>query len=174
MIMAARYCREKKKPYLGLCLGMQILTIEFARNAFKSKKYTSQEFDEDEKLEDKNYLIHFLPGQYKDKDKGGTLRLGAYPCKLTKGTKVHKIYGTDSISERHRHRYEYNNKLRKKLENAGLITAGIFPKGNLVEIVEVKDHPYMIGCQFHPEFLSRPNRPHPLFFSFVQESNKAK
>ncbi|MBD3328299.1 CTP synthase, partial [Candidatus Peregrinibacteria bacterium] len=121
MIMAAQYCREKKKPYLGLCLGMQILTIEFARHAFKSKKYTSQEFDEDEKLEDKNYVIHFLPGQYKDKDKGGTLRLGAYPCKLTKGTKVHKIYGTDSISERHRHRYEYNNKLRKKLENAGLI-----------------------------------------------------
>ena len=171
-ILAAKYCRVNKKPYLGLCLGMQIMTIEFARHIFKDKKYTSEEFDEDGKVPSKYYVIHFLPGQYKDKDKGGTLRLGEYPCKLIKGTKTHEIYGKDLINERHRHRYEYNNKLRKKLEEAGLTTGGIFQKGNLVEIVELKDHPYMIGCQFHPEFLSRPHKPHPLFSSFIEASRK--
>lgn len=171
MIMAAKYCRENKKPYLGLCLGMQILTIEFARHTFKSKKYTSQEFDENEKIDDKFYAIHFMPGQYKERDKGGTLRLGTYPCKLTKNTKTRKLYGSETIEERHRHRYEYNNKIRKKLEAAGLATAGIFPKGNLVEIVELKDHPFMIGSQFHPEFLSRPHKPHPLFTGFIRASH---
>lgn len=168
MIMAAKYCRENNVPYLGLCLGMQIMTIEFARYAFRSKKYTSQEFEDDKSPVEKKYqVIHFLPGQYKDKDKGGTLRLGQYPCKLTSGTKTHALYKQDMIHERHRHRYEYNNALRKRLETAGLITAGVFPKGNLVEIVEIKDHPFMIGSQFHPEFLSRPSKPHPLFFGFI-------
>lgn len=174
MILAAKYCRENSMPYLGLCLGMQIMTIEFARNLFKDNKYTSQEFDENAELTDKYYVIHFLPGQYKDRDKGGTLRLGAYPCKIVKGTKIYKIYQKDSIEERHRHRYEYNNKFRQKFEDAGLVTAGIFPKGNLVEIVELKDHPYMVGCQFHPEFLSRPNKPHPLFSSFIEACKKQK
>ncbi|MCA9374180.1 CTP synthase [Candidatus Peregrinibacteria bacterium] len=175
MIMAATYCRENKKPYLGLCLGMQILTIEFARHALCDKRYTSEEFDEEGKIPKKFYAIHFLPDQYKERDKGGTLRLGSYPCKVTKGTKIYDIYGKQSIiHERHRHRYEYNNALRKDLEKAGLVTAGIFQKGNLVEMVELKDHPYMLGCQFHPEFLSRPHNPHPLFFSFIQASAKHK
>lgn len=172
MVMTATYCRENNVPYLGLCLGMQIQTIEFARHIFKDKKYTSQEFDEDEKIGPKHYMIHFLPGQYKERDKGGTLRLGIYPCKLTKGTKTAKLYGQETIEERHRHRYEYNNEFRKQLEEAGLITAGIFPKGNLVEIVELKNHPFMVGCQFHPEFLSRPNKPHPLFQGFIEASIK--
>lgn len=172
MIMTAQYCRENKIPYLGLCLGMQIETIEFARNVLKDKKYTSEEFDEENKLNDDFYVIHFLPDQYKERDKGGTLRLGTYPCKLTKGTKTYKLYGQEMIEERHRHRYEYNNKFRSRLEKAGLITAGIFPKGNLVEIAEIKDHPFMIGSQFHPEFLSRPNKPHPLFHGFIVASVK--
>lgn len=175
MVMAATYCRENEKPYLGLCLGMQILTIEYARFALKDKKYTSEEFDEEGKISRKYYAIHFMPDQYKDRDKGGTLRLGSYPCKIVPGTKVSKIYdGQSLIHERHRHRYEYNNDLRKKLEAAGLTTAGIFQKGNLVEMVEIKDHPYMLGCQFHPEFLSRPHRPHPLFFSFIEASHTYK
>jgi len=174
MLKAAKYCREKNKPYLGLCLGMQVMTIEFARFAFKDNKYTSEEFDENGKLNKKYYAIHFLPGQYKEKDKGGTLRLGTYPCNLPKGTKTHKMYKKSQIDERHRHRYEYNNALRKDLEKAGLVTAGIFPRGNLVEIIEIKDHPFMVGCQFHPEFLSRPNKPHPLFSGFAQACHKNK
>ncbi|MBP7058049.1 CTP synthase [Candidatus Gracilibacteria bacterium] len=169
-MMAAKYCRESKKPYLGLCLGMQMMTIEFARHIFKDQRYTSEEFDEEGKLGQDFYVIHFLPGQYKEKDKGGTLRLGAYPCKLVKGTKTYACYKKPLIQERHRHRYEYNNAFRKKLENAGLVTSGIFPDGNLVEIVEIKDHPFMVGCQFHPEFLSRPNQPHPLFYGFIKAS----
>ena len=171
MIMTAKYCREKRVPYLGLCLGMQIQTVEFARHVFKDERYTSEEFDEQDKLPSEFYVIHFLPGQYKERDKGGTLRLGAYPCKLTGGTKTYRLYRKSIIEERHRHRYEYNNALRKKLEKAGLITAGIFPKGNLVEIVELKNHPFMIGSQFHPEFLSRPNEPHPLFKGFIEASS---
>lgn len=172
MIITAKYCRENNVPYLGLCLGMQIQTIEFARNILKDKRYSSEEFDEDGKLKPEFYVIHFLPGQHKERDKGGTLRLGVYPCKLTKGTKTYKLYQKELIEERHRHRYEYNNDFRKRLETAGLITAGIFPKGNLVEIVELKDHPFMLGCQFHPEFLSRPNCPHPLFKGLIEASIK--
>jgi CTP synthase len=170
MVMAAKYCRENRVPYLGLCLGMQIQTIEFARHLLKDERYTSEEFDEESKLSPDFYVIHFMPGQYKERDKGGTLRLGTYPCKLTKGTLIHKMYGKDLIHERHRHRYEYNNSFRKKLEAAGLLTAGIFPEGNLVEMVEIKDHPFMVGCQFHPEFLSRPHKPHPLFSGFIEAS----
>jgi CTP synthase len=174
MLMTAKYCRENKVPYLGLCLGMQIQTIEFARHLLQDERFTSEEFDENNKLSPDFYVIHFMPGQYKERDKGGTLRLGAYPCKLTKGTKTYALYGKETIMERHRHRYEYNNEFRKKFEKAGLLTAGHFPEGDLVEIVELKGHPFMIGCQFHPEFLSRPNQPHPLFKGLIEASSKRK
>ena len=172
--MTAKYCRENKVPYLGLCLGMQIQTIEFTRHVMQDERFTSEEFDEHNKLSPDFYVIHFMPGQYKERDKGGTLRLGAYPCRLSKATKTYKLYGKETIQERHRHRYEYNNDFRKKLEKAGLLTAGIFPEGNLVEIVELKNHPFMVGCQFHPEFLSRPLKPHPLFEGFIVASSKNK
>lgn len=167
-IAAAKYARTKKIPYLGLCLGSQILAIEFARSVLKNPKLTSQEFDEEEKLTQKDYVVHFLPGQHKGRAKGGTLRLGAWPCVLKAGTKARAAYGTKNIDERHRHRYEFNNSFRKRLENAGLIVSGDSPKHNLMEIVELKDHPFMLGSQFHPEFLSRPHRPHPLFAAFMK------
>lgn len=170
-IMAAKYAREKKVPYLGLCLGMQIMTIEFAREILKDKEITSEEFDEEGKIDPKKYIIHFMPGQYKERAKGGTLRLGAYPCKFTKNTETWRLYGKKSVvSERHRHRYEFNNKYRKLIEEKGLVVSGVFKEANLVEIVELKRHPFMIGCQFHPEFKSRPNKPHPLFYGFVKAS----
>ena len=169
-IQAAKYARENKIPYLGLCLGMQIMSIEFARYALKDPQITSEEFDEEGKIDPKKYIIHFLPGQSADKAKGGTLRLGAYPCKLIPKTKTKELYNKNIIHERHRHRYEFNNKFKKKLEKKGFIISGINPKQNLVEIAEIKDHPFMIGSQFHPEFLSRPNKPHPLFFGFVKAS----
>jgi CTP synthase len=172
-ILAAKYCREHKIPYLGLCLGMQIMTIEFTRSVLNNPKITSEEFDEDLKIGKENHVIHFLPGQYKDKEKGGTLRLGVYPCKLKKGTKTYNLYKEDLINERHRHRYEFNNSFKDKLEKAGMIFSGINPKSNLVEIAELKNHPFMIGSQFHPEFKSRPNKPHPLFFGFIQAAKKS-
>ncbi|KKR05379.1 MAG: CTP synthase, CTP synthase [Candidatus Peregrinibacteria bacterium GW2011_GWC2_39_14] len=169
-VMAAKYARENKVPYFGLCLGMQIMSIEFARAMLKDPKITSEEFDEQCKLDKSKYIIHFLPGQSHQRDKGGTLRLGAYPCKLTKGTLTEKAYKTDRIEERHRHRYEFNNDYIEKLEPLGFIVSGLYEKEKLVEIAEIKGHPFMIGTQFHPEFLSRPLRPHPLFFAFIKES----
>ncbi|MBD3360224.1 CTP synthase [Candidatus Peregrinibacteria bacterium] len=171
-ILAAKYARENNIPYLGLCLGMQIMTIEFTRDALNNKQITSEEFDEENSAGEENHVIHFLPGQSIDRAKGGTLRLGAYPCKIKKGTKTHKLYGKDLIKERHRHRYEFNNKFKEKLEKAGMVFAGIYPKQNLVEIAEIKAHPFMIGTQFHPEFKSRPNKPHPLFKGFIQAAKK--
>lgn len=173
-ILAAKYARENKIPYLGLCLGMQIMTIEFARHALNNPKITSEEFDEENKLAPENYVIHFLPGQHKDRDKGGTLRLGSYPCRLKKSTKTEKLYKKSLIHERHRHRYEFNNDYLKLLEKAGMVFAGINPESNLVEIAEIKNHPFMIGSQFHPEFKSRPNKPHPLFHGFIQAAKKQK
>lgn len=173
-IMAAQYARENKVPYLGLCLGLQLMTIEFARHVLKNPQLTSEEFDEEGKLGKDHYVIHFLPGQHKDRAKGGTLRLGAYPCTLKPGTKTAKLYGKNKIEERHRHRYEINNAFKQKLEEAGWIASGIYPKANLVEIAELKDHPFMMGSQFHPEFLSRPNKPHPLFQGFIEASIKNK
>ncbi|NOS68167.1 MAG: CTP synthase, partial [Candidatus Peribacteraceae bacterium] len=167
-IAAAHYARTEKVPYLGLCLGSQIMTIEFARAMLGDPKITSEEFDEQGKLSKDQYVVHFLPGQYKERSKGGTLRLGAYPCKLKPGTKAYAAYGEKLISERHRHRYEFNNAFRKKLEEKGLIISGDSPKGDLMEIVELKDHPFMVGSQFHPEFKSRPHRPHPLFAAFMK------
>lgn len=174
-IAAARYAREEKKPYLGLCLGAQILAIEFARSMLKDEQLTSQEFDEDEKLSPEKYLVHFLPGQHSGREKGGTLRLGAYECHLVSGSKARTAYGKDVIHERHRHRYEFNNAFRGALEEKGLLFSGnwndpVNTDQQLAEIVEVKDHPFMVGSQFHPEFLSRPHRPHPLFDAFLKAS----
>lgn len=169
-ILAAKYARENNIPYFGLCLGMQIMSIEFARTMLKDPKITSEEFDEQCKLDKSKYIIHFLPGQSHQKDKGGTLRLGAYPCKLTKGTLTEKNYKTDKIEERHRHRYEFNNDYIEKLEPFGFTVSGLYEKEKLVEIAEIKGHPFMIGTQFHPEFLSRPLRPHPLFFAFIKQA----
>lgn len=175
-IAAAHYARTKKIPYLGLCLGAQIMTIEFARAVFKDSEITSEEFDEAGALTRDKYVVHFLPGQHKDKEKGGTLRLGAYTCKLVPGSKAAKAYASTAlstggkleISERHRHRYEFNNDFKQELEKNGLLFSGIWPETGLAEIVEVKDHPFMVGSQFHPEFLSRPHRPHPLFAAFLR------
>jgi CTP synthase len=169
-IAAAKYCRENNIPYLGLCLGMQIMSIEFARYALNDNSITSEEFDEKGKIDKEKYIIHFLPGQSAKRAKGGTLRLGAYPCKLMPRTKTKALYNKNVISERHRHRYEFNNKFRKKLENKGFVISGVYEKENLVEIAEIKNHPFMIGSQFHPEFKSRPNRPHPLFYGFIETS----
>ena len=175
-ILAARYARENNVPYLGLCLGAQLLTIEFARHVLNDPKLTSQEFDEDEKLGPDKYVVHFLPGQHKEKDKGGTLRLGAYTCELIRGSKAAKAYGSTAlttggviqISERHRHRYEFNKAFKEKLEKNGLLFSGIWKQTGLAEIVELKHHPFMLGSQFHPEFKSRPHRPQPLFWAFMK------
>lgn len=171
-IMAAKYCRENNVPYLGLCLGAQLLTIEFARAVLNDAQLTSEEFDEDAKLDPSKYVVHFLPGQTKEGKKGGTLRLGAFTCKLVPGSKAAKAYGSATISERHRHRYEFNKAYKEKLEKNGLLFSGIWPETGLAEIVELKKHPFMMGSQFHPEFKSRPHRPHPLFHAFMKEAVK--
>lgn len=173
-IMAAKYARENQIPYLGLCLGMQIMSIEFARYALKDNTITSEEFDEDGKLDASKYIIHFLPGQHKNRDKGGTLRLGKYPCKIKKNSKTFELYKSTEIEERHRHRYEFNNIFKEKLEQSGMNFPGIYEKDNLVEIAELKEHPFMMGSQFHPEFKSRPTKPHPLFKGFIEAAKKLK
>lgn len=183
-IAVAKYCRENNKPYLGLCLGSQIMAIEFARNVLGIEKATSEEFDEIENevscsSEEKNttqqfkngkefHIVHFMKDQRSIRKKGGTMRLGTYPCVLKPGTKAAQIYGASEISERHRHRYEFNNKFRPKFEEAGFVISGTSPDGELVEIVENAEHPFMVAAQFHPEFLSRPFKPHPLFRDFVK------
>jgi len=167
-ILVAEYARKNKIPYFGLCLGMQILVIEFARNVLELADANSEEFDESTK----NPVIHFIPAQRKIHKKGGTMRLGAYTCVLAKGSQARKLYDKKTIRERHRHRYEVNNDYREMLEKAGLRVAGVNPDADLVEISEVKDHPFMLGCQFHPEFLSRPFRAHPLFLGFIKAAAK--
>ena len=162
-VQAARYCREHKLPYLGLCLGMQIACIEYARNVVKLDKAHSTEFD----ASTPQPVICLLDEQRKVAKKGGTMRLGAQPCQLVMGTKAQQLYGAFVINERHRHRYEFNNTYREKFEAAGLTFSGTSPDGKLVEIVELKDHPFYIASQFHPEFLSKPNKPHPLFRGFI-------
>ena len=163
MILAANEARTKKIPYFGICLGMQIAVIEFARNAAGIDGANSGEFDE----QCQNRVIDFMPGQSDTIDKGGTLRLGAYPCEIRPGTLMERCYKSLSIRERHRHRYEFNNEYREVLEKHGLILSGLSPDGRLVETVELSDRPFFLGVQFHPEFKSRPNRPHPLFLGFV-------
>ena len=162
-IVAARYAREKKVPYLGLCLGMQVMVIELARHILSSDEPNSAEFD----IATRHPVIDLLPEQRGISNMGGTMRLGVYPCQLVPGTKAAAAYGQKSIGERHRHRFEFNNDYRDLLTGAGLVFSGLSPDGRLVEIVELADHPWMIGSQFHPEFKSRPNRPHPLFSAFL-------
>ena len=163
MILAAGYAREKGIPYLGICLGMQIAVMEFARHVAGITDANSGEFDE----LCANKVIDYMPGQNDDIDKGGTLRLGSYPCEIQKGTGMEKCYGTNHINERHRHRYEFNNAYRESLQQAGLTLSGLSPDGRLVEAVELSEHPFFIGVQYHPEFKSRPNKSHPLFQGFV-------
>ena len=163
MVVAARYARTHRIPYLGLCLGMQVMVIEFARNLFKSNEPNSTEFDPKTAYP----VIDLLPEQRNIDAKGGTMRLGNYACHLVKGTMAAKAYGDPVVYERHRHRYEFNNDYRDKLEAAGMVFSGLSPDKRLVEISELKGHPFMAGSQFHPEFLSRPDRPHPLFREFV-------
>lgn len=163
MILSAKYARENHVPYLGICLGMQIAVIEFARNVVGLKDAHSGEFKET--CTDK--VIDFIPGQREEKDKGGTLRLGSYPCSIKSGTKMAECYSDKIIYERHRHRYEFNNEYREILTEAGLVISGTSPDGRLVETVELHEQPFFVGVQFHPEFKSRPNQPHPLFKEFI-------
>ena len=167
-IETIRYARENKVPFLGICLGMQMAVVEFARNVLNLKDANSAELDENTQ----NPVIHIMEEQKGIDKKGGTMRLGAYPCIIKEGTLASKLYGKKEISERHRHRYEYNNAYREKLEEAGLKISGTSPDGLLVEIVEIEDHPYFIAGQFHPELKSRPNRPAPLFVGLVKACMK--
>ncbi|WP_298037086.1 CTP synthase [uncultured Desulfuromonas sp.] len=162
-VAAIRYARENKVPFFGICLGMQMAVVEFARNVCGIEEAYSAEFREDAK----NPVIHIMEGQKGVTRKGGTMRLGAYPCTLQEKTLARRIYGKQDISERHRHRYEFNNGYRETLQETGLLLSGVNPEADLVEIVELADHPWFLGCQFHPEFRSRPMAPHPLFESFV-------
>ena len=168
MICAARFARENGLPYFGICLGMQIAVIEYARNVLGISDANSGEFDE----LCAHKVIDFMPGQSDDVDKGGTLRLGAYPCVIRRGTTMERCYGTREISERHRHRYEFNNEYREALEGAGLCLSGLSPDGRLVETVELDDRDFYVGVQYHPEFKSRPDRAHPLFRGFIDASLK--
>jgi CTP synthase len=176
-IYAAQYAREGKVPFFGICLGMQIAVVEFARNVAGMEGAHSQEFDENTPYP----VIYLMVEWYDDKtgtvqrrditsDKGGTMRLGAYPCIMKKGTFAYQAYAVSKISERHRHRYEFNNAFIERLEESGLVISGTSPNGELVEIIEIKDHPWFLGCQFHPEFKSRPMEPHPLFREFIRAS----
>ena len=162
-IAAAAYARKNNVPYLGLCLGMQIATIEFARNVLGLANANSTEFDP----KCLNPVIDLLPEQKKVKNKGATMRLGTWPMLLTEGTRAHQLYGKGEITERHRHRYEFNQAYRAQMEAAGFIIAGTSPDGNLVELIELRDHPWFLACQYHPEFKSKPNKPHPLFKGFL-------
>ncbi len=171
MILAAKYARENRIPYFGICLGMQIAVIEFARNAAGIQDAHSGEFDE----QCAHKVIDFMPGQSEEINKGGTLRLGSYPCSIKAGTMLEKCYGVSEIQERHRHRYELNNKYREELTMAGLVISGTSPDNRLAETVELSDHPFFVGVQFHPEFKSRPNQAHPLFKGFITAAlNQAK
>lgn len=167
-IEAIRWARENKKPFLGICLGMQCAVIEFARNVVGFEGANSSEIDPETKYP----VIDLMPEQKDIEDLGGTMRLGLYPCKLQKDTFCHKAYGDDLIYERHRHRYEFSNEFRKELTEAGMVLSGTSPDGRLVECVEVKDHPWFVAVQFHPELKSRPNKPHSLFVDFIEATLK--
>ena len=165
-IKAIQYAREHKIPFLGLCLGMQCAVIEFARHVCGMTDAHSTEFNPDTT----HPVIALMESQQGVENKGGTMRLGAYPCKLTPGTHTQQAYGVDQVAERHRHRFEFNNDYRQELQDKGLVIAGTLPDDSLVEVIEVKDHPWFVGSQFHPELKSRPNNPHPLFRDFVKAS----
>jgi CTP synthase len=163
-IKAARFAREHEIPYLGLCLGMQVATIEFARNACGIKDANSTEFDKNTK----EPVISLLEEQRGVKNMGASMRLGTWPTKIAKGTLAEKIYGSTEVMERHRHRYEFNMKYRDQMNERGFVISGTSPDGTLAELIELRDHPYFVGCQYHPEFQSKPNKPHPLFKRFIQ------
>ncbi|RME08603.1 MAG: CTP synthase [Anaerolineae bacterium] len=167
-IVAARYARENRIPYLGLCLGMQLMVVEFARAVLGDEEANSTEFDP----ATPHPVIDLMPDQRQLTDMGGTMRLGLYPCRLQPGSIAARAYGCEEVQERHRHRFEFKNAYRKVLEDAGMRFSGLSPDGRLVEIAELADHPFMLGTQFHPEFLSRPTRPHPLFVAFMQAARE--
>ena len=160
---AARYAREQQIPYLGLCLGMQIATIEFARNVCGLEDANSTEFNKSSP----NPVIDLMPDQKKVKGKGASMRLGTWDCHIQDGTKALQVYGKQEIRERHRHRYEFNNVYREQMEEKGFVISGTSPDGKLVELIELRDHPWYLACQFHPEFQSKPNKPHALFKGFI-------
>ena len=168
MIQAARYAREQNIPYFGICLGMQIMVMEYARDVLGYADANSSEFTPD----GEHNVIALMPDQQGNIPKGGTMRLGKYPCITAEGTKLRECYGKEEIDERHRHRYEFNNAFREEIESRGMLITGTSPTGELVETVEIPEHPFYIGVQFHPEFKSRPNRAHPLFKAFVAASLK--
>ena len=166
MILAAKYAREHALPYLGICLGMQVAVIEFARHVCALADANSGEFDP----ASSHKVIDFLPDQSESVSKGGTLRLGAYPCAVAEGSVMRRCYGVPEIRERHRHRYEFNNEYRDALREKGLTLCGLSPDGHIVEAVELSEKRFYVGVQFHPEFKSRPNRPHPLFMGLIRAS----
>ena len=168
MLKAVSYARNNEIPYLGLCLGMQVMVIEFARSALGLTGANSTEFDASTPYP----VIDLLPEQKEIESKGGTMRLGNYPCKLVDGSHAASAYGQELVNERHRHRYEFNNQFRAQLQEAGMIYSGLSPDGRLVELCELANHPWMVSCQFHPEFASRPDRPHPLFRDFIGVAKK--
>jgi CTP synthase len=163
-VIAARFARENQAPYLGLCLGMQVMVIELARHAMGSHEANSTEFD----IKTQHPVIDLMPDQRDLSEMGGTMRLGLYPCELVPGTQAAAAYGESLVMERHRHRFEVNNRYRDILAGAGMVFSGLSPDGRLVEIGELAGHPFMLGSQFHPEFRSRPTRPHPLFQAFIR------
>jgi CTP synthase len=163
-IQAIEFAREKGIPFFGICLGMQMAVVEYARNVCGLDGANSAEFDR----KAKHLVVDIMPDQRGIESKGATMRLGAYPCTIKPGSLAAQIYGTSQISERHRHRYEVNNEYRERLEEGGLVLCGVSPDDRLVEMVELPGHPHFVGCQFHPEFKSKPHRPHPLFTSFVR------
>ena len=169
-IQVAQYARENHLPYLGICLGSQIMAIEFARNILDIKNATSEEFHPNAK----HKIVHFMKGQSEDLHKGGTMRLGSWPCKIRKGTLAYKCYQSTRTDERHRHRYEFNNDYREQFEAAGFHFSGTSPDGQLIEIVELENHPFYIGSQYHPELMSRPEKPHPLFFGLIDAARRQK
>src|SRR5436189_2196886 len=163
-INAARFARENKVPYLGLCLGMQVATIEFARNVCGLENANSTEFDQNAA----DPVICLLEEQRDVKTKGASMRLGTWPTKIAKGTVAEKIYGDREVLERHRHRYEFNMKYREQMSDKGFTISGTSPDGALAELIELRGHPYFLACQYHPEFQSKPNKPHPLFKGFIE------
>jgi CTP synthase len=169
-IASIGYARENAIPFFGICLGMQLAVVEFARNVAGLEGASSSEFDRDTQYP----VIDLLPDQRNTRSKGATMRLGAFPCTLLPGSVAAEAYGSTEISERHRHRYEFANEYREQLAKAGLVLSGTSPDKKLVEMVELSDHPYFVGCQFHPEFKSRPTAPHPLFSRFVRAALERK
>ena len=171
VIDTIKFARENKKPFLGLCYGMQLATVEYARNVAGLERAHTTEIDK----KTANPVIHIMPEQEKllvGKEYGGTMRLGSFPCKLKRGTKAYESYGKGGIEERHRHRFEFNNKYRDLLEKKGLVISGTSPNEKLVEMIELPNHPFFVGTQFHPEFKSSPLKPHPLYTSFIESCKK--